>query len=153
MRAALYARVSTTDQTCENQLIELRRYVDARGWLLNDPHVYIGAGVSGSRDRRPALDRMIADARRRRFDVLVGGFAEGTLRAQLSPHRPEARAGGASRPVQRAASNLRGVHKLKGANGSAMALPETSAAATATLAPFRGEWRCWHQSTSELQRR
>lgn len=32
MRAAIYARVSTLDQTCENQLIELRRYVQARGW-------------------------------------------------------------------------------------------------------------------------
>jgi DNA invertase Pin-like site-specific DNA recombinase len=32
MRAAIYARVSTTDQTVDNQLLELRRYVDARGW-------------------------------------------------------------------------------------------------------------------------
>ncbi len=68
MRAALYARVSTTDQTCENQLLELRRYVIARGW---SPAEYVDEGVSGAKDRRPALDRLVSDARRRRFDVLV----------------------------------------------------------------------------------
>lgn len=69
MRAALYARVSTADQNCENQLIELRRYCEARGWPVG--REYIDHGVSGSRDRRPALDELANDARRRRFDVLV----------------------------------------------------------------------------------
>jgi DNA invertase Pin-like site-specific DNA recombinase len=68
MRAALYARVSTQDQTCENQLGELREYCARRDW---DAREYVDQGVSGSRDKRPALDRMLADARRRRFDVLV----------------------------------------------------------------------------------
>ena len=68
MKAAIYARVSTTDQTCENQLIELRRYVEARGWTAVE---FVDRAVSGSTDRRPALDRLVADARRRRFDVLV----------------------------------------------------------------------------------
>jgi len=68
MRAAIYARVSTTDQTCENQLLELRRYVAARGW---SPSEYVDEGVSGAKDRRPALDRLVSDARRRRLDVLV----------------------------------------------------------------------------------
>jgi DNA invertase Pin-like site-specific DNA recombinase len=68
MRAAIYARVSTLEQEPENQLIELRRYVAARGW----PSVeYVDKGVSGSKDRRPALDAMLTDAKRRRFDVLV----------------------------------------------------------------------------------
>ncbi len=67
-RAAVYARVSTTDQKCENQLLELHRYAAARGWSATD---YVDEGVSGARDRRPALDRLLADARRRRFDVLV----------------------------------------------------------------------------------
>ena len=68
MKAAIYARVSTLDQEPENQLAELRRYVDARGW----PAVsYVDKGVSGSKDKRPALDQLVADARRRRFDVLV----------------------------------------------------------------------------------
>jgi len=68
LRAALYARVSTSDQTTENQLLELRRYVEARGWTGAD---YIDQGISGTKERRPALDRLLTDARRRRFDVLV----------------------------------------------------------------------------------
>ena len=67
-RAAIYARVSTADQTCENQLLELHRYAAARGWTVAD---YVDQGVSGAKDRRPALDTLLADARRRRFDVLV----------------------------------------------------------------------------------
>jgi DNA invertase Pin-like site-specific DNA recombinase len=68
MRAAIYARVSTLDQEPENQLQELRRYVEARGWTAVE---YVDRGVSGSKDRRPALDQLLTDARRRRFDVLV----------------------------------------------------------------------------------
>jgi DNA invertase Pin-like site-specific DNA recombinase len=68
MRAAVYARVSTFDQEPENQLAELRRYAGARGWTLQE---YVDRGVSGPKDRRPALDALLADARRRRFDVLV----------------------------------------------------------------------------------
>jgi DNA invertase Pin-like site-specific DNA recombinase len=69
MTAALYARVSTTDQTCENQLLELRKYCQARGWHIR--REFVDHGVSGAKDRRPALDQLAADARRRRFDVLV----------------------------------------------------------------------------------
>jgi DNA invertase Pin-like site-specific DNA recombinase len=68
MRAAIYARVSTFDQEPENQLGELRRYVVARGWTGQE---YVDRGISGAKDRRPALDQLLADARRRRFDVLV----------------------------------------------------------------------------------
>src|SRR6059036_392453 len=68
MKAAIYARVSTLDQEPENQLQELRRYVEARGWTSVE---YVDRGVSGAKDRRPALDRLLADARRRRLDVLV----------------------------------------------------------------------------------
>src|SRR4030095_16171178 len=67
-RAAVYARVSTSDQTCENQLLELRRYCEARGWRATE---YVDTGISGSKDRRPALDALLTDAKRRRFDVLV----------------------------------------------------------------------------------
>jgi DNA invertase Pin-like site-specific DNA recombinase len=69
LTAAVYARVSTTEQTCENQLLELRRYCEARGWTIG--REFIDSGVSGAKDRRPALDQLLADARRRRFDVLV----------------------------------------------------------------------------------
>src|SRR5712691_10603923 len=68
MKAAMYARVSTFDQEPENQLQELRRYVQARGWESTE---YVDRGVSGTKDRRPDLDRLLTDARRRRFDVLV----------------------------------------------------------------------------------
>src|SRR5512142_2820667 len=67
-RAAIYARVSTFDQEPENQLAELRRYVEARGWTSVE---YVDRGVSGAKDRRPALDQLVTDAKRRRFDVLV----------------------------------------------------------------------------------
>jgi DNA invertase Pin-like site-specific DNA recombinase len=68
MTAAIYARVSTFDQEPENQLAELRRYTAARGWTATE---VVDRGVSGAKDRRPALDQLLAAARRRRFDVLV----------------------------------------------------------------------------------
>jgi DNA invertase Pin-like site-specific DNA recombinase len=68
MRAAIYARVSTFDQEPENQLVELRRYVAARGWTAQE---FVDRGISGSKDRRPSLDMLIRDAKRRRFDVVI----------------------------------------------------------------------------------
>jgi len=68
MRCAIYARVSTLDQEPENQLAELRRYAGARGWPSAE---YVDRGVSGPKDRRPALDALLKDARRRRLDVVV----------------------------------------------------------------------------------
>ncbi len=82
MRAAIYARVSTLDQQPENQLAELRRYVAARGW--DGAVEYVDHGVSGAKDRRPALDQLVKDARRRKFDVLV------TLEARSARAQPEA---------------------------------------------------------------
>jgi len=67
-RAAIYARVSTFDQEPENQLQELRRYVEARGWTSVE---YIDKGVSGNTDSRPALDSLVRDAKRRTFDTLI----------------------------------------------------------------------------------
>ena len=67
-RLALYARVSTTEQTVEPQLHALRQYASSRGVEATE---YVDAGVSGAKDRRPALDRLLADARRRRFNVLA----------------------------------------------------------------------------------
>ena len=68
MKVAIYARVSTHDQTAENQLLELRRYVDARGWTAVE---YVDQGVSGAKDRRPALDQLVADVRRHRVQGVV----------------------------------------------------------------------------------
>jgi len=67
-RIALYARVSTTEQIVEPQLHALRQYATARGL---EPVEYVDHGVSGAKDRRPSLDRLVADARRRRFDVVA----------------------------------------------------------------------------------
>ena len=68
IRAAIYARVSMADQTCENQLIDLRRYCAARGC---DATEYVDTGVRGAKDRRPALDQLMAHARRRKVDTVV----------------------------------------------------------------------------------
>jgi DNA invertase Pin-like site-specific DNA recombinase len=71
MRAALYARVSTLNkgQDTEMQLRELREYVSRRGWELAGE--YVDVGVSGSKEKRPQLDRLMADAKRRYCDVVV----------------------------------------------------------------------------------
>lgn len=68
-RAALYIRVSTIDQHPETQLHELRQFASQRN--LNIVETYTDHGVSGTRARRPALDKMLDDARRHRFDVVV----------------------------------------------------------------------------------
>jgi len=66
---ALYARVSTAEQTTENQLADLRTYAQRRGWVVIEE--YVDAGVSGTRESRPALDRLMVAARRREFDVVA----------------------------------------------------------------------------------
>jgi putative DNA-invertase from lambdoid prophage Rac len=68
LKAAIYARVSTFDQDPENQLGELRRYVEARGWTASE---YVDRGISGAKEQRPALAQLLIEAHRRRFDVLV----------------------------------------------------------------------------------
>lgn len=70
MRTALYARVSTHDkgQDPEVQLRELREYCTRRGWDVTNEYVDT---CTGSKDRRPALDRLMVDAKRRQFDVVL----------------------------------------------------------------------------------
>ncbi len=69
MRVAVYARVSTTDQSVDAQLDTLRSYAAAR--RLEVVEEYIDHGVSGSKDRRPALDEMMAKAKRGAFDAVA----------------------------------------------------------------------------------
>ncbi|HZY74545.1 MAG TPA: recombinase family protein [Edaphobacter sp.] len=69
MRAALYARVSTADQSCELQLHELREYLARRKWEVAGE--YVDTGWSGSKTNRPELNRLMQDARVRRFDAVV----------------------------------------------------------------------------------
>jgi DNA invertase Pin-like site-specific DNA recombinase len=72
LRAAIYARVSTTEQSTELQLRDLQQYVTARGLTAAE---YVDNGFSGAKQSRPALDRLMDDARKRRFDcVLVWRF-------------------------------------------------------------------------------
>ena len=68
MRAALYCRVSSDSKTVDNQLLELRTYIGTRQWTLVGE--FQDEGVSGAKDRRPALDRLMAEARRGRVDVV-----------------------------------------------------------------------------------
>lgn len=67
-RAALYVRVSTLDQHPETQVHELRQFVRQRGFEIVGE--YLDHGVSGTRARRPALDKLLHDAHRHRFDVV-----------------------------------------------------------------------------------
>jgi len=70
MRVALYARVSTFHgQHTEVQLVELREYVVRRGWRVVGE--YMDEGISGARERRPELDRLWADCRKRKVDAVV----------------------------------------------------------------------------------
>jgi DNA invertase Pin-like site-specific DNA recombinase len=70
-RVAFYLRVSTGEQSTENQRRELEAVARHRGWEV--VAIYEDQGISGAkgRDRRPQLDRMLKDAVRGRFDILA----------------------------------------------------------------------------------
>ena len=70
-RVAIYARVSTTNhgQDVTLQTRELEQFAEARGWQMVG--AYIDAGVSGTKDSRPELNRLMADAHKRCFDVVA----------------------------------------------------------------------------------
>ena len=69
IRVAIYARVSTKDQDTELQIRECRAYVASQGWLLVEE--YIDKGWSGAKASRPQLDRMMQDARRKKFNCVL----------------------------------------------------------------------------------
>jgi DNA invertase Pin-like site-specific DNA recombinase len=69
MRVALYARVSTQEQDPEVQLAALRHHVAQRGWQLSEE--FVDQGVSGARERRPALDRLMKAAWTGQFQVVL----------------------------------------------------------------------------------
>src|ERR1700676_2588783 len=70
-RAAIYARVSTSNhgQDVSMQTRELREYCERRGWTVAGE--YVDAGISGTKEKRPQLDLLMADSLRRRFDVVI----------------------------------------------------------------------------------
>src|SRR5579864_3019010 len=69
MRIAIYARVSTKDQSCELQVRDLRAFCAARGFDL--VREYVDVGQSGAKDSRPELNILMDDARKRQFDAIV----------------------------------------------------------------------------------
>jgi len=72
-KAAIYVRVSTPDQHVESQLYDLREFAAHKGYEI--VHEYEDRGVSGKNARRPGLDLLMADARRKKFSVvLVAAF-------------------------------------------------------------------------------
>lgn len=70
-RVVIYGRVSTSDQTSENQILKLKEVIEINGW--NEVDVYIDEGISGSkgRDKRPEFDRMCKDMVRRKFNRIL----------------------------------------------------------------------------------
>ncbi len=70
-RAALYLRVSTDDQTTDNQRRDLEGLATLRGWSIVE--TYEDAGISGAkgREQRPGLSALLADAKKRRFDIAL----------------------------------------------------------------------------------
>lgn len=69
MRCARYLRVSKLDQNPRLQEDETLEFVGRRGWQLAG--TFVDHGVSGARERRPELDRLLKDAKRGRFDVVL----------------------------------------------------------------------------------
>jgi len=68
-RVAIYCRVSTLDQSTDSQLLDLRRYTKERGWNLFKE--YCDNGISGTTNSRPALNELMNDVKKRRFDVVL----------------------------------------------------------------------------------
>lgn len=68
-RVGIYARVSTKDQTTENQMLDLRKYCEARGWQIAAE--CIDQGISGAKDDRPQLKAVMDLARKRKIDTLL----------------------------------------------------------------------------------
>ena len=69
MKAAIYCRVSTTDQKTDMQLQDLRKFAQDRGIRIYQE--YIDNGISGSIKKRPALDNLMADAKKKKYDVVL----------------------------------------------------------------------------------
>ncbi len=68
-KVCLYARVSTKEQDCERQLIELREVAENHDYEVVAE--YVDEGISGAKKSRPALDKMLKDAMSRKFSVVM----------------------------------------------------------------------------------
>lgn len=68
-RVAVYARVSTRDQEPETQLLPIREYIRHRGWQATEE--FVDVGISGGKEQRPSLNRLMDAVRRRRVDIVL----------------------------------------------------------------------------------
>jgi len=68
MKIAVYGRVSTNKQECETQLRDLREYAAQRGFEVIEEYV---DRLTGMKDSRPALNRLMLDAKQRKFDAVL----------------------------------------------------------------------------------
>ena len=70
-KVVIYGRVSTSDQTTDNQIYKLKEIIEINGWDQVD--VYVDEGISGTkgRDKRPEFDRMCKDMVRRKFNRIL----------------------------------------------------------------------------------
>jgi DNA invertase Pin-like site-specific DNA recombinase len=73
MKVAIYSRVSTANngQDPTMQTRELREYAERRGWTVANDGEYVDVGISGTKEKRPELDRLMVDAHRRRMDCIL----------------------------------------------------------------------------------
>ncbi|MBL9028171.1 MAG: recombinase family protein [Myxococcales bacterium] len=69
LRGGLYARVSTADQSADLQLDGLRRLAEQRGWVITGE--FVDHGISGAKDRRPELDKLMAAVHKGKLDVVA----------------------------------------------------------------------------------
>jgi len=85
-KVGIYCRVSTQDQTTDSQLLDLRRYAADRGWEVY--REFCDNGVSGSVDSRPALNSLMDEAKKLKFDAVLcwrfDRFARSTTHLLLS---------------------------------------------------------------------
>ena len=68
MKVAIYSRVSTTKQDYENQLLQLREYCQKQGWEIYEEYSEV---ISGKEAERPEFKRMLDDATKRKFDIVL----------------------------------------------------------------------------------
>ena len=68
-KVCIYARVSTKEQDCTRQLVELHQVAENHGWTVVD--AYVDEGISGAKKNRPELDRMLKDAISRKFEMVM----------------------------------------------------------------------------------
>jgi DNA invertase Pin-like site-specific DNA recombinase len=82
-RVVLYTRVSSSDQHTETQLCDLRPLANARGYEIVGEYTDT---ISGAKAKRPGLDKLMSDARRGRFDiVMVWAFDRMARSVMLAP--------------------------------------------------------------------